>query len=348
MKYLPDYWKDVASAAAQIPNAGRLSGKRILVTGATGMVCSAVIDVIHYLNDSQNADIELIIAGRSRERTEARFQGVIKESEYSFAAFDATKYQKLDVKADYIIHGASNANPAVYSKEPVETLAGNVIGMQTILDAARECGCERVLYVSSSEVYGNRKDSNREAYKETDYGYVDILNPRACYPLGKRAAETLCASYAQEYGVDFVIVRPGHIYGPSITKSDNRASAAFTRDVIAGNNIVMKSAGAQLRSYCYTLDCASAILAVLINGESGNAYNISNKDSVVSIRDIAEAFAEAGNVKVVFENPSDVEKKSYNLMSNSALNAERLEALGWKAVFDLDRGVRATLKYGGD
>ena len=84
---------------------------------------------------------------------------------------------------------------------------------------------------------------------------------------------------------------------------------------------------------------------MLLCGASGEAYNISNPGSVVSIRDIAEKLAEAGGVKVVFETPSDQEKKNYNLMSNSSLKADKLLALGWKPVFDLDRGVRSTLEY---
>lgn len=174
---------------------------------------------------------------------------------------------------------------------------------------------------------------------------MDILNQRASYPSSKRAAETLCVAYADEYDVETVIVRPGHIYGPSITENDSRATAQFTRKAHNNEDIIMKSAGNQIRSYCYTLDCASAILAVLINGKNGNAYNISNKNSVVSIRDIAEAIAECAGKKVVFENSSDIEKKGYNLMNNSSLDSEKLESLGWRAVFTLEEGVKRTLQY---
>ena len=107
----------------------------------------------------------------------------------------------------------------------------------------------------------------------------------------------------------------------------------------------MKSAGTQIRSYCYTLDCASAILTVLLNGASGNAYNISNKHSLVSIRDLAEIFAKCSGTKVIFEHPSDAEKRGYNLMQNSALHSDKLEALGWKACFGLQAGVMRTIKY---
>ena len=345
MNYLPEYWDDVERVIPFIPNVEKLNGKRILITGGTGMIGSAVIDVLAYLNHHKSAGIQIILAGRNREKIDSRFAGVLDKQEYTFVPFDATSPQTVEAEAEYMIHGAGNANPAVYSREPAETLLGNIIGLRTMLDVARANKGSRLLYISSSEVYGNRLNGSAEPYREDEYGYVDILNPRACYPNGKRTAETLCACYHQEYGIDPVIVRPGHIYGPSITRADTRASAMFTRDVHDGHDIVMKSAGDQLRSYCYTLDCASALLTVLINGQSCNAYNISNRHSIVSIRDMAEALAEAGGVNVVFENPSDIEKKSYNLMSNSGLDSQKLESLGWEAVFDLENGVKRTVKY---
>lgn len=218
-------------------------------------------------------------------------------------------------------------------------MPSNIIGINALFAHSSETS--RLLYISSSEVYGKKED--HDPYKEEEYGFVDILNPRASYPSSKRAAETLCAAYAKEHGRDFVIVRPGHIYGPTATKSDSRASSIFPYEVIAGENIVMKSAGAQLRSYCYCLDCASAILSVLTSGVSGNAYNISNKNSVVTIRQMAEAFAKAGNKDVVFEVPTAEEKASYNLMDNSSLNSHKLESLGWHACFTMEEGAQHTL-----
>ena len=345
MRYLDDYWKDVSEVIKTIPNIQDFYGKRVLITGASGMVCSAIVDCISYMNKNRNAGIELIIAGRSEEKLQQRFKGVLANNEYKFMFFDANQPLDIDITVDYIIHGAGNANPAIYSAEPVETLLGNVDGLKSMLEVARFNNGSRLLYVSSSEVYGNKSENATVAFEENDYGYIDIMNPRACYPNGKRVCETLCACYEKEYGENYVTVRLGHIYGPSITKKDTRATAQFTRSAAAGEDILMKSAGSQLRSYCYTLDCASAMLTVLINGKKGNAYNISNKGSIVSIRDIANEFAKAGGGKIVFENPSDEEKNSYNMMINSSLNSEKLEQLGWKAIFDLKEGVYRTLRY---
>lgn len=140
------------------------------------------------------------------------------------------------------------------------------------------------------------------------------------------------------------MARQGYIYGPQITTTDSRATAQFTRKAIAGEPIVMKSAGTQLRSYTYTLDCASAILAILLNGQSGEAYNISNPHSIVTIRQIAEEFSKAAGQELVFENPTDKEKAGYNLMDNSSLDSTKLESLGWKAKFDMGIGVKRTIE----
>jgi len=343
VEYCDDYWQDVTIVAKQIPNLMELFGRTIFVTGATGMICSAVVEVLFYLNREKSANIQIVLAGRNIDHMKKRFYCFEEGKDYSFFQYDATCTIPQNIKADFIIHGASNADPGMFSKEPVETMLANIIGLNMLLKSAIDNQTKRVLYISSSEVYGRKEE--KRPYKEKDYGFVDILNPRASYPSSKRAAETLCSAYSAEYGLDTVIVRPGHIYGPTITDSDSRASAQFTRKAKAGENIIMKSAGIQLRSYCYTLDCASAILTVLINGKCGEAYNISNSKSIVTIREMAEALAHAGNVEIVFENPSDLEQKSYNMMENSSLDSFKLESLGWKAITNIEQGSSKTIKY---
>lgn len=341
MKYVESYWEDMARVAGNIPFAEKLFGKTLFITGGTGMIGSSVADLLFYFNQWKKAGIHIILAGRDQKRTSDRFAPFEEGKDYQFVTYDATEGQAPDVKADYIIHGASNANPAIYTQQPVETMLANFIGLHALLRLAVRQEISRVLYISSSEVYGNKETS--DAYVENDYGYLNILNQRASYPSAKRAAETLCVAYGEEYGLDTVIVRPGHIYGPTITKSDSRASAQFTRSAAASEDIVMKSSGMQLRSYCYTADCASAVLSVLLNGESGNAYNISNPDSIVTISEIANAMAEAAGRKVIYEIPTEQERKGYNLMTNSSLDSAKLESLGWSACFNLREGAERTV-----
>ena len=341
MKTKHGYFSDIDKALSMIPDLEKIRNRTILITGATGLICSAVVDMLLSYNREKSAGIKLILAGRNKEKTLERFKGEI----ITFIPFDSLSgLHENDLESvDYIIHGASNADPQNYVKEPVETFLGNIIGLNSLLSVALQKKA-RLLFISSSEIYGN--NNGQRAYSENDYGSVgDILNPRSCYPNGKRGGETLCASYAAEYGLDFVIVRPGHIYGPTMSKKDSRASSLFIRNAVNGESIVMKSTGAQLRSYCYCVDCASAIISVLINGDSGKAYNISNKNSVITIRKFAEYVAAIGGVSIVFENPSDSEKAGYNLMSNSSLDATKLEFLGWRALFDAESGIRSSIDY---
>ena len=345
MKYNPSYWEDVALSIESIPEVEDLYGKTLLITGGTGLIGSSVADQLIYLNRNNSAGMRIVIAARSEDRVWRRFEGVGPEDGVEYFHYDATSLDdvEFDGDIDYIIHAASNANPAVYMKEPVETMLSNFVGLNAMLRLAARKQVKRLLFVSSSEVYG-QKESLTEPFEEDKYGFLDILNERAGYPSSKRAGETLIVAYGMEYGVDSVIVRPGHIYGPTITPADNRASAEFTRDALEGKDIVMKSKGEQLRSYCYSLDCASAMLTVLLKGEKGNAYNISNPDAICTIRAIAEMIAEKGGVKVVFDLPTEAEKKSYSMMMNSALRSDKLEALGWKGKFDLEHGVECMFR----
>lgn len=341
MKYGGKYLAELDTVCRSFDFSG-LEGKRVLITGGTGLIGSAIVDLLLYGDEVKDLGLEVVLAVRNTERARARFSRFCDRHSMRFAPYDALESVHIDLKADYIIHGAGNAHPAAYLKEPVETLMANVRGVDEMLRYAKDAGTERVLYISSSEVYGRINECR--AYVEGDSGYVELLNPRSCYPSGKRAAETLCAAYRDEYGLDYVIARPGHIYGPTVTERDSRATAQFARDVLAGRDIVMKSDGAQLRSYCYSADCATAMLTMLRRGTAGEAYNISDRRCVVTIRQIAEAIAGEAGRRVIFAEATDAERRSYNMMAHSDLNGEKLEALGWRALFDLRSGVRNMLE----
>lgn len=335
--------RDMDQVITVLPELDRMAGKSVLITGAAGLVCSAAVYLLFRYNDTHGDPVRILAAGRWMEEMEQRFGDLVNRPDFQFVPYDASRPDnQLDVHADYIIHGASNAHPAMIVKEPVETMLSNFLGMKGLLDYAKEQKTEKLLYISSSEVYGQKEDD--EPFREGQYGYIDLLNPRNSYSVGKRAAETLCASYRAEYGVASVIVRPGHIYGPTAGPQDSRVSSAWAWQAAKGEDIVMKSDGSQLRSYCYCLDCASAMLKVLLSGEDGGAYNISNPASVISIRRLAELLAEAGGVNLRMELPTEAEKKGFNPMRNSSLDATNLLGLGWHGCFDAKTGMGHTVE----
>lgn len=340
--YNSEKWiDDVYKTMDVLPELEELAGKSLMITGCTGLICSAIVDVLICWNESHKDKITIFAAGRNTHKISSRFTPYVNKEWFIIIPYDASSTKNtLNLPCDYIIHGAGNASPDKIIKEPVETMLSNFFGIKYLLDYAKEKGAKRVLYISSSEVYGRKE--GELPYQDNDYGYIDLLNVRNSYSVAKRAAETLCVSYAVEYGIESVLIRPGHVYGPTALESDNRISSSWAYDAACGKDIIMKSDGSQIRSYCYCLDSASAILKVLIKGENVHAYNVSNPDSIISIREMAEILVKTANVKLKTEAPSEDERKGFNPMSNSSLDSSELLNLGWKGLFNAECGFSHT------
>lgn len=314
----------------------------VLVTGASGLIGSFLVDALMICNELENYEINVFALGRDKKVLEHRFKTHCNNKYFHIIQHDVNFPLNYDFNFDYIIHAASNAYPQVFLTDPVGTIMGNVLGVYNLLEYSRQKEIKRFLFISSGEVYGQVIQDNVE-FDETYSGYIDSTNVRACYPNAKRAAETLCISYSEQYNVDTVIARLCHIYGPTFTSKDNRVSSQFIRNAIRGEEIVMKSQGLQVRSYCYVADCVSGILTILLRGKIGNAYNIANKNSNVSIRQMAEMIANLTGVEIIIESPNEIEKKSYNPVLRSILKTDKLECLGWKAKFNMITGLRRTI-----
>lgn len=294
----------------------------ILITGATGLIGSRLVELL-----LAEGGCHVFAAGRNEERAQKRFSSFTENPHYHFMKHDVTEPLSYDTDFDYIIHAASNASPNFFANNPVEVMTANILGVKHLLDYGMCHNMKRFLYVSTGEVYG---EGDGRVFTEDYQGYVDITSPRSCYPSSKRAAETLCAAYGKEYGIDYVIARPCHTYGPGFTEQDNRVYAQFIRNVLRGEDIVMKSTGSQMRSWIYVDDCANAILTILRKGTCGEAYNIADESSNISIRELAEMIAEIGSRKVVIDIPTDAEKSGYNPVTKSVFSTAKLQALGWE------------------
>lgn len=342
--YNSKQWKDDLEKVLRFnPWINELAGKTVLITGMNGLVCSTIADILLQYNETHKNPVVIVAAARSKKRIIDRFGKYVNKPYFIFIEYDATKVDiHIPFSIDYIIHGASNSSPDRISIEPVETMISNFMGLYTLLKYACENNVLRLLYISSSEVYGLREGN--ELYTEEHYGYIELLNSRNSYAVGKRAAETLCVSFADEFGIDSVITRPGHLYGPTASITDRHVSSQWAYAAARGEDIIMKSDGTQMRSYCYCLDAASAILTVLLRGENKHAYNVSNPNSVISIRQMAEILADNAGVQLKIEIPTGVEQKWFNPMSNSALDSTRLINLGWKGCFNAEEGFSHTVQ----
>lgn len=317
----------------------KLSGKNILITGATGLIGSTLVEA---LMANPCRDYVVYASGRNLQRVQKRFETYLSMDSFHFLKHDVVLPFQDDIQFDFIIHAASNASPKAFSCNPVEIVKANIYGVSNLIEYGITHGMQRFLYVSSGEVYG---EGDGRIISEEYSGYVNCLNPRSCYPSSKRTSETLCASYAYEYGADIVIARPCHIYGPNFTENDNRVYAQFIRNILKGEDIVMKSTGEQLRSWCYVVDCVSALLYILLKGESGEAYNIADPNSVITIKQLAEMLATIGKSKVIVDTPSGTEKHGYNPVSKSVFSVDKLQGLGWKVCESMNKKMTRTVMH---
>lgn len=311
-----------------------LRGKKLFVTGGTGMIMSFLIKRILLENDF---DISVDILTRSKDKAYRIFGSSSGDSRLRFIEGDISSFSAFP-PYDYLIHAASSTYPSQYIEAPVETILANTIGTSKVLDTARKSPGSKTLFLSSCEVYGNGK----EIWEESDLGYIDLMDIRSCYNESKRMGENLCVSYHEEYGVDYVIGRLSRVYGPTMLSGDNKAMAQFIKKGLAHEDIVLKSKGLQCYDYLYVSDAVRAVLFLLENAEN-DVFNVA-RPTDLSLKDIAEFVAETCGTKVIFEIPDEKEAKSYSRATVSRLAPEKINKLGFETKVSLKEGIISTLE----
>ncbi len=332
------YRQDLRACLDSVPKLENLRGKSVLVMGAAGLLGSFLVDALRLGNQERQLDCAIYGAARSMERMQKRFASAGAADRIQFLEQDVTQeWGYPDICPDYIIQAAGGADPRSMYEHPVEIIRANVVGTERMLELIKRVGKGQLLYLSSGEVYG--ETDKTAALGEQDFGRIDQDSVRSCYPLSKRLAENLCFSYVHEYGVEVVVARPAHTYGPTHTDDDSRATAQFTGKAARRETIVLRSKGGQVRSYTYVADGVAGLLTILLQGKNGEAYNVADEAAQVSIADFAQMAAKAGGVSVRYEeNDSQPTPIHRAVLSN-----KKLRALGWQPHFTPEQGVAHTV-----
>lgn len=301
-----------------------LHNSTILVTGATGLIGSLLVKSLVYRSLISGARIKVMAAVRNLNKAHQIFQSQLKhEGEIlSFVNSDINTPIQLSEKIDYIVHTASVTSSEDFVIKPVDTIMTTINGTRNILELARIHQPRSVVFLSTMEVYGKLE---KERVTESDSGYLDPLSVRSSYPQSKRLAESLCVAYHSQYGVEAKIIRLTQTFGPGISPVDNRVFAQFARAIQEEKDIVLHTKGGLRRDYLYTADSVKGILTILLLGQSGQAYNLSNPESYTSILEFATMCKNiSGKINISFDCDEKAAQKYLNetkiTLDNSAIN----------------------------
>lgn len=324
--------EDVQQFAEHFELWEQLRDKTFLITGATGLIGSVMVKCLLELNKQKRLGIKIIAVVRNLEKAQQVFAN--EYAQIDFRKLELTDISEEDIKdsVNYIVHLASPTASKYFVEHPVETLRTAVEGTTAVLEYAKNAPIGGMVYASSLETYGGNHTD--DWLKEDFQGYVNPTEVRSSYNIAKRACECLCHSYAKEYDVNVTIARMTQTFGAGVEYNDGRVFAQFARKAIECHDIELHTTGATSRMYCYTTDAVSAMLYLLLKGEKGEAYNIANKDSYISIRDMANLIRDEfnPNIKVVI---APKENQGYAPETKLKLDTSRIEALGWKPVYGL-------------
>ena len=324
---MTEYEIEDIKIVAELPyDWGKIDNSTIIISGGTGFIGTFLSDVFKYRNVNCGAKIKVISLSR---------RGGVSDSTVTYMKSDISKPMQYDGEVDYILHLASNTHPKQYAEDPVGTVITNVIGCDNLLKLAVEKNIKRFVLASSVEIYGQ----GTETPMAEDYcGYIDCNNARSGYNEAKRTCEALCRSYQAQFDVDPVIVRFARVFGAD-KKVDTKAMSQFMDKALSGEDIVLKSKGNQKYSYVYVADAASGIIKVLLDGVSGEAYNVSDDDEGKTLGDYAQLMAGFAGKKVVFdiEDNASVSKATYAL-----LDTEKIRRIGWEPMYQVSEALERT------
>ena len=304
--------------------------RRILVTGGSGFLGSHLCERL--LSDGH----EVVCLDNFFTGTRSNVEHLLDNHRFELMRHDVT--ERLTMEVDEVFHLACPASPIHYQRNPVRTIRTAVEGTLNMLDLAREAKA-RILIASTSEIYG---DPVEHPQRETYWGNVNPIGPRACYDEGKRCAETLFFDYHRQHGVSIKVARIFNTYGPRMHPGDQRVISNFIVQALQGLPITIFGDGSQTRSFCYVDDLVEGLIRLMGTDASVTGpINLGNPEEIF-IKDLAKrVIALSGSSSTIEQRPlppDDPVRRKPDITL-----AKRL--LGWQPSISISDGLPRTIDY---
>jgi len=322
-----------------------LEGKSILVSGATGMLGSYIVETLAALNKGVLKNkCKIFALCRSEKKAKLKLlEDTLAQIELVIG--DICDLTDFDEHIDYIIHTASPASSKAYGKDPIGTIDANVIGTKNLLKIADKSKSDCFVFISSGEVYGVTGDLRY--IKESDYGYIDISDVRACYAESKRLAENMCVAWRKQHNLNAKIVRLFHTYGSTMDLNDGRVFSDFVNNIVNNKNIILHSDGSDVRALCYISDSVTAILLVLLKQTDSYVYNVGNPTQETTILDFANRLVNLfpeKNLEVIVDISQKSKEYISSPLSRHCPSIDKINQLGWSPVVDIETGFAKVIR----
>lgn len=309
---------------------GDIMPKRILVTGGAGFIGSHLCRKLLELGNEVVA-VDNLCTGR-----EENIADLTSTSGFTFIKADILDPFELSGPLDRIYNLACPASPVGYGRLPLETLYVGSLGVKNILELALKKRA-RFLQTSTSEIYG---DPLEHPQKETYWGNVNCVGPRACYDESKRFAESLIINFAKVHGLEAKIVRLFNTYGPQMDLDDGRVIVNFLKQALSGEPLTVYGDGEQTRSPCYVSDLVDGLIKMMESGETG-PINLGNPEEL-TILELAKMIIKiTGSKSEISFLPLPEDDPTRRRPDITLAKAQ----LGWAPKVGLEEGLRLTIPY---
>ncbi len=305
-----------------------MKNQRIVITGGAGFIGSHLTSTLVEMGNDVVV-VDILLRGNKIPK---EVQSKIEFHQVDVCDFDAMA--KICKGADLIFHFAAILGVDIVADNPIETMETEVNGMQSVARAASTNGISKLIYASTSGVYGH-------IALEQSVSEEILIDPRTSYAMAKRYNEIYLASLFEEKGVHSVALRFFNIYG---LRQDNRmVIPRFIEQALAGDPLTVYGTGEQTRDFTYIDDAIKATIHLAKSAKGFEIYNIANEKEA-TILDLAQIIIDvtssASEIKLI-NAPS--KRYDYEVGRRYGSSEKLDKKVGYKPTTELDNGLRIIL-----